>query len=139
MTKSLRARGFDLRLPDGSLIPINKEKLLVGSSSKCDVLLEDKSVSAYHAMLFADEDGLVTVLDLDSVNGVFVAGTKIANRSFVGEGDSVTFGKVHLTLTACLEDAVFEKEDAQVEEIQDQEEKIYVPQRSSDNEALIDG
>ncbi len=72
----IKASCFDLRLPSGETLPVNKEKLLVGSSEKCDIRIQDGSVSSYHAMIFADEEGLVTVLDLDSVNGVYRSGVK---------------------------------------------------------------
>lgn len=130
---------FDLRLTDGSLVPVSKEKLLVGSSPKCDLVLNDSSVSAYHAMIFADEDGLVTVMDLDSVNGVFVAGQRVSSRSFIGEGDTVSFGDVPIELLASAAEVAFEREDQAIQTSSGLEEKIYVPQRSSDSEALIDG
>lgn len=135
----VKARCFDLRLPNGEVLPVNKEKLLVGSSEKCDVRIQDGSVSAYHAMIFADEEGLVTVLDLDSVNGVFVAGSKIDSRSFIGEGDTVSFGQAHVELVSALEEGeAFEREDVAIE-ISAKEEKIYVPQRENERQALIDG
>lgn len=138
MTKT-SACCFDLRLSNGVLIPINKEKLLVGSSKKCDVVLDDPSVSAYHAMIFADEDGLVTVMDLDSVNGVFIAGQKVSARGFIGEGDTVSFAQVHVELLASVNEESFVREDEAVVGLGGQEEKIYVPQRSGENEELIDG
>lgn len=129
---------FDLRMPDGSLIALNKEKLLAGSSPKCDIRIEDPSVSAYHAMIFADEDGTITVMDLDSVNGVFVAGQRITSRAFVGEGDTLSLAGIHLELIPSVTEEEFVREDKEVAKTEEAQEKIYVPQRTNENQALID-
>lgn len=139
MKTKAKACSFDLRMPNGKLVPIAKEKLLVGSSPKADIQLDDSTVSSYHAMIFADSDGVVTVLDLDSVNGVFVAGEKINSRAFIGEGDTVSFGELHLELQATNTESVFESEDKDVVSVTKEEDKIYVPERESENQVLIDG
>ncbi|MCO4754133.1 MAG: AgmX/PglI C-terminal domain-containing protein [Bacteriovoracaceae bacterium] len=128
---------FELRLPDGNLLSLNKEKLLIGSSSRCDIILEQQSVSAYHAMIFVNEKGVVTVMDLDSLNGVYVGGERVTGQKFIGEDDTVTFGDVHLVLEASQNEVPFAIEDTALPLVRE-EEKIYVPERSHENEVLID-
>lgn len=130
---------FDLRLSDGTLIPIDKEKLLVGSSEKCDIRIQSPSVSSYHAMIFADEDGMVTVMDLDSLNGVYIAGQRVNSRGFIGEGDTLSIGESHLELMASVSEQSFIREDQAVRSLELEDEKIFVPERTNENQAFIDG
>lgn len=127
---------FELCLPDGTLIALNKEKLLVGSSPKCDIVLEQESISTYHALLFVSDSGTVTVMDLGSLNGVFIGGEKVHGQRFIGEDDTVTFGDCHVILQATQNQTPFELEDTALPLVR--EEKIYVPEKTNKNQVLID-
>ena len=127
---------YELCLPDGSLVALNKEKLLVGSSSKCDIVLEQESISTYHALIFVSDCGAVTVMDLGSLNGVFVGGEKIHGQRFVGEDDTVTFGDYHVIPQTAQNETPFEIEDNALPLVR--EEKIYVPEKTNVNQVLID-
>jgi FHA domain len=48
----------------------------VGRSVTCDVVLDDPFVAAVHARIRVDAEGRVTVTDLESVNGVEIAGRR---------------------------------------------------------------
>ena len=48
----------------------------VGRSVACDVVLDDPFVAAVHARIGVDAEGRVTVTDLDSINGVEIAGQR---------------------------------------------------------------
>jgi len=48
----------------------------VGRSVACDVVLDDPFVAAVHARISVDAEGRVTVADLESVNGVVIAGQR---------------------------------------------------------------
>jgi pSer/pThr/pTyr-binding forkhead associated (FHA) protein len=48
----------------------------VGRSAACDVVLDDPYVAAVHARISVDTEGRVTVTDLESVNGIEVAGLR---------------------------------------------------------------
>jgi pSer/pThr/pTyr-binding forkhead associated (FHA) protein len=48
----------------------------VGRSVTCDVVLDDPFVAAVHARINVDAEGRVTVADLESVNGVVIAGQR---------------------------------------------------------------
>jgi hypothetical protein len=48
----------------------------VGRSVACDVVLDDPFVAAVHARISVDAEGRVTVTDLESINGVEIAGQR---------------------------------------------------------------
>ncbi len=73
-------RGGTLRLSKGSgskqEIEIGPETMVVGRNEACDLVLDDRKVSAVHMELIATERG-VRVRDLGSRNGTFVGDTRI--------------------------------------------------------------
>ncbi|OYV66743.1 MAG: hypothetical protein B7Z72_10790, partial [Gemmatimonadetes bacterium 21-71-4] len=69
---------------------------LVGRAPTCDLPIIDPTISRRHAEVEC-VDGGVQVRDLGSSNGTFVNGVRIEHADLVA-GDSVTFGKVELTL-----------------------------------------
>jgi hypothetical protein len=71
--------------------------MTVGRASDCTLVLDDGLVSRRHAR-FTLEDGIVIVEDLESSNGVFVNGERIAGRRAVSVGDLLTIGKQQLTV-----------------------------------------
>ncbi|PYM75731.1 MAG: hypothetical protein DME03_10465 [Candidatus Rokuibacteriota bacterium] len=48
----------------------------VGRSVACDVVLDDPFVAAVHARISVDAEGRVTVTDLESINGIEIAGRR---------------------------------------------------------------
>jgi len=68
----------------------------VGRSDDSDVFLVDPSVSRKHATIDV-ESGAPVVRDLDSTNGTFVNGERVAMRTLEA-GDVVAFGKTELRL-----------------------------------------
>ncbi|HEY5220009.1 MAG TPA: adenylate/guanylate cyclase domain-containing protein [Gemmatimonadaceae bacterium] len=69
---------------------------VVGRAPTCDIPIIDPTISRRHAEVVCD-DGGVTVKDLGSSNGTFINGARI-EQGALRLGDSVTFGKVDLTL-----------------------------------------
>ena len=123
--------------PNIENIKMTKSKILLGSARNCDYSLENSSISHYHAMLSLDPDGNLTLLDLQSANGIFINGQRILAPSLITEGDSITIGSIHFDI---IEDTVIEPiEDVEKElNIINIDEKIYVPERRNENEVLID-
>lgn len=75
----------------GQLFVLRETETVIGRSNKADIVLRDRGVSRLHAKFLKDSDGVVTVVDLDSTNGVFVAGKRI-ERQVLNEGDKVAIG-----------------------------------------------
>lgn len=83
---------------DGKVISeliLNKKKILVGSAPNCDFIINDPSVSFYHACLILDSqssDGISgSLIDLNSQNGSYISGNKLKEGKFHA-GDRLQFG-----------------------------------------------
>ena len=90
-------RGGKLKISKGSgnktELEIGPETLVVGRNEACDLVLDDKKVSAVHMELVATERG-VRVRDLGSRNGTFVGDTRIGavyvtKAGFITCGDTI--------------------------------------------------
>jgi pSer/pThr/pTyr-binding forkhead associated (FHA) protein len=80
--------GRQIRLP---------ARATVGRGADCDVVLDDDSVSRRHAELSRDQRGLYRLRDLDSSNGTFLDGRRLAKEALlIPEGARLRFGDVEL-------------------------------------------
>ncbi len=76
-------------------LDLDHEYLLGSDSSKCDIVFNDLSVSHQHAKLKIDHEGVLSVEDLSSRNGIVIEGNHIEKESkiipdqFVGLGTTV--------------------------------------------------
>jgi len=68
--------------------------VVIGRADGCDLRLEDPTVSNHHARL-SWSGGRIVVEDLNSANGLFVGGRRVA-RALVRPGDDVRLGDVQL-------------------------------------------
>ena len=73
------------------------KQLLVGSGSKCDVVLDEPGVAERHAYLRGRDDGTIELHDLGSQGGTFVDGERVATRILRG-GERVTLGGTELEI-----------------------------------------
>lgn len=92
---------LDTRIEDALLV--DKKKILIGSSEKCDFKLNDKSVSSVHAFLCLKGEGFM-VKDLYSEGGVFVNGRRVDEAS-VFPGDTLTIGTLSFAVEGLEEKA----------------------------------
>ncbi|MCR4403270.1 MAG: FHA domain-containing protein [Firmicutes bacterium] len=74
------------------VVPLSGERMIVGRSSSCHIVIEDAGVSRRHAEIGL-ESGRFYVADLGSTNGTYVNGRKVS-RHLLADGDVVSFGKV---------------------------------------------
>ncbi|MBK6658491.1 MAG: FHA domain-containing protein [Proteobacteria bacterium] len=70
----------------------------IGRGRNCDVVLDDHSVSRLHAEVRCNDQGVLTLHDLESLNGVFVNDTRIESIQ-LRENDMVDIGDVRLRFT----------------------------------------
>lgn len=75
-------------------VPLNDEAIIIGRSAKADIVIDQKTVSRKHAKAWVEE-GLVTVEDLGSRNGIGIGsdGERVRNASF-RDGQSFSVGDV---------------------------------------------
>jgi hypothetical protein len=67
----------------------------LGRLPECDVTLRDPSVSRHHARI-RSADGIWTIEDLGSTNGVKVGGERVVSTAVLADGDQIELGKVRL-------------------------------------------
>jgi hypothetical protein len=83
---------------DGSaVLEISINRTLIGRSLDCDIRVANQEVSRHHVIIYR-EDGITLIKDLDSANGTFVNGVRIAERSVpIATGDTVMLGDLAFT------------------------------------------
>ena len=70
----------------------------IGRGRNCDFVLDDHSVSRLHAELRCSDQGVLTLHDIESLNGVFVNDTRIESMQ-LREADVVDIGDVRMRFT----------------------------------------
>jgi hypothetical protein len=81
-------------------MPLEKSLIIVGRDSACDLHLDDPRVSRRHLRIDRLPDGRITIVDLESVNGVFLGDMRLEKNKLIVWGDtqSVKVGPYWLTL-----------------------------------------
>jgi diguanylate cyclase (GGDEF)-like protein len=96
----------------GDTIPIREDgPTVIGRDPECQGVIRDDGISRRHAQVAREGSGAFVLTDLDSTNGVFVAGERIA-RHRLAEGDKVLLGR-RTILKFVLQDkldAVFQRQ-----------------------------
>jgi pSer/pThr/pTyr-binding forkhead associated (FHA) protein len=91
--------------PTGLVLTLDRPDMLIGRHSACDVRLPLPDVSRRHCR-FVHSGGRWAVVDLNSLNGVFVNNEAVRSRAEVRQGDLVRIGgftfAVDLTPAALL-------------------------------------
>jgi DNA-binding NtrC family response regulator len=73
-------------LDDGSSVRVGADRLLIGRARRCDLALDDTTVSAVHAEVQATPKG-VRVVDLNSRNGIFLGDLQLTEGYLTGPCD----------------------------------------------------
>jgi S1-C subfamily serine protease/pSer/pThr/pTyr-binding forkhead associated (FHA) protein len=73
--------------------------MTIGRDPAAEITLDDASVSWQHARLAVDMTGGVELVDLDSTNGSWVNGHRLAGARALQAGDEVRLGSVILAVT----------------------------------------
>lgn len=80
----------------GVSIPLTAGSVLIGRDPAAQVIVDDPTVSRYHAKLQVGPDG-IWVEDLGSSNGTLLNGVRV-ERGLVRAGDALDIGDLHLVL-----------------------------------------
>lgn len=76
---------------------VEGDNLLIGRLSKCDVVIDESSVSSQHARMHL-QDGVLKVIDMGSTNGTRVNYTTLIKPSVLLDGDVIEFGNVSFSI-----------------------------------------
>jgi hypothetical protein len=83
-------------LDEGAEFPLNSAPVTVGRGGQNDLVLDgDEFASARHARIELRGDG-AWVQDLDSTNGTYVNGSRVAGAQRLGAGDVLRVGETDL-------------------------------------------
>ncbi|WP_394821529.1 sigma 54-interacting transcriptional regulator [Pendulispora albinea] len=100
--RSRRPLGAILRVLDARATPstyaLNAGSCSIGSSSACDLVIDDSTVSRNHVELDLTAEG-VSVRDLGSRNGTYYLGQRV-EKMVVGLGGRLTLGRVTIAIEA---------------------------------------
>ena len=84
----------------GTEFALTSAETVIGHSDAADLILKDKYVSHRHALITVDENGQVTVHDLNSTGGTFVNDEQIDAPRALQPGDIVRFADVEARFEA---------------------------------------
>jgi EAL domain-containing protein (putative c-di-GMP-specific phosphodiesterase class I) len=73
--------------------PIDSVPFTIGRDEKCELTLESRDVSRYHAQLNVSGD-MLWIRDSGSTNGTFINGKRIAESEALAHGDILQIGQV---------------------------------------------
>lgn len=83
---------------DGERYVIAGSPYRIGRSKNNELTIDDNSVSRLHAEIHRRHDGTFTIMDLESLNGIFVNDKKVKTVE-LNEGDELDIGDVPLRFT----------------------------------------
>ncbi len=94
--------------PDGKkgILELNKPVITIGRGNANDLVLNDSSVSRFHAVVKLRENAVV-IADRGSTNGVVLGGKKIAQETEMQNGDVAVLGLYELRLEHVDEKGIF--------------------------------
>jgi adenylate cyclase len=101
--------------PDGKrgILELTKPVVTVGRANANDLVLNDPSVSRFHAVVKQSPEGAVVIADCGSTNGVLVNGTRIDSDVELHKGDRARIGTYELVFES-VDDAVLQIRRADV-------------------------
>ncbi len=94
LTASLKAREAYLIVISGSSVGKMFKvggRMDIGRSVDCNIYLDDEGISRNHAEVLKDEDGVVSITDLNSTNGTYCDGVRF-KRHLLVDGDKIQVG-----------------------------------------------
>jgi pSer/pThr/pTyr-binding forkhead associated (FHA) protein len=92
----------------GSRFELHKAVMVVGRTDENEIVINHRSISRHHARIL-EEDGLYSIMDLESANGVRVNGEEYGKVE-LRRGDLIDLGHVRLRFVAPGEDFDFERD-----------------------------
>lgn len=82
----------------------NSNKVTIGRSIDCDVMINHSTVSKSHAVITKLSNTSFILEDLDSTNGTFVNGRKISKSAEISASDKIFIGRHQLSLEGRVKD-----------------------------------
>ncbi len=91
---------LDVFWPDGKFETylLDKPTMSVGRAGGCTIVLDTDTISRYHFSLTAQDDGTLEITDMDSANGTYVDGVRLANNEtrLLQGGEEIQIGHLRM-------------------------------------------
>ncbi|MCB9831505.1 MAG: FHA domain-containing protein [Planctomycetes bacterium] len=78
-------------------VPVDRERVVIGRSPSCDLVIPEERISRQHATIYRDGDHWV-VFDMGSANGTLLNDQPVT-KSELRQGDVLTFGELRVTFS----------------------------------------
>ena len=93
---------LEVQHPDGhtNVVPLEKELTRIGRAADNDVLINDLSISRWHASITLEPAGSPVLHDLKSANGVLLNGQRINEAAMLRPEDRIHLGQFRLVVRA---------------------------------------
>ena len=82
----------------------NTDKIIVGRDSSCDLRINDTRISRRHASIKKITNDKFLLKDLDSLNGIYVNGSKVNGSRTISKKDNIFLGKYLLKIDGRAKD-----------------------------------
>lgn len=88
---------------DGTVLGVDEvlSDFSIGSDDGCNLVIYGEAISPFHASIFLDDEGQVTLSDTKSLTGVYVNGTRVTEHT-LADGDEISIGEPGDTTGATL-------------------------------------
>jgi len=93
----------------GRRVPLGEGRVVVGTSSRADIVIEDPTVSSFHCALIVVSGG-IGIEDLESKNGTYVGGARVRDAR-AGLGTCIVMGHSSIVVGALFPTDPEEEED----------------------------
>lgn len=90
----------------GQEFPLARKEMVIGRGEECDIIIDHRSVSQKHAKVVRETGSTYQIIDLNSKNGVCIAGEKYTNVH-LKRGDVVELGHVKFRFVEPGENYIF--------------------------------
>lgn len=90
----------------GQEFPLRNKEMIIGRGEECDIIIDHRSVSQKHSKIIRESNSTYQIVDLNSKNGVCIAGEKYTNVH-LKRGDVVELGHVKFRFVEPGENYVF--------------------------------
>jgi pSer/pThr/pTyr-binding forkhead associated (FHA) protein len=104
-------------------LQLKSEETIVGRRQDCDLKIRSSEVSRRHCLL-SYQDGILFVEDLDSVNGTYLNGRRVAGRKAARPGDELEIGPIRFVVEYQLSRQAAQRLKEQEEEVPEAEEEL---------------
>lgn len=105
--------------------------ITIGRSDENNIVIKDAKVSRTHLQLVQNDNGICSVVDLNSVNGTFVNGKKITGEVYLQASDIIRIGDTTLNWHKYIDYNLLDPSGVRIHTIQKQTNNVQPTSKSN--------